>query len=416
MTIGKFVNRGVFMAYSSIAILALLVHLIINFDVLKTHKKNSKFSNNSYRLFLYGVMAYYVTDALWGLLYEKKLITAIYIDTVFYYIAMTVAVFLWTRYVIDYLNETNIFIKLLEYFGWAYLIVDGTLLVINFFYPIKFYFDSDGVYHACITRYIALVVQVCMFLITAVYVFIYDAKTKWSKWKDQLRHRTIGTFGLAMSLFIVAQTFYPLLPLYSIGYLLGTCLIHSFVLESEKDDYRRELEAHMSMEELQRVELGSARALAYTDSLTGVKNKRAFTEAQQTFQQGIDSGDLSEFGIIVFDLNGLKIVNDTHGHEAGDIFIKDSCHIICDSFKHSPVYRIGGDEFVVFLKGEDYACREQLLNNFDLQMEKNRKNGGIVIASGLEIYHSDRLDTFATVFARADKKMYERKRKLKENS
>lgn len=172
----------------------------------------------------------------------------------------------------------------------------------------------------------------------------------------------------------------------------------------------------MSMEELQRVELGSARALAYTDSLTGVKNKRAFTEAQQTFQQGIDSGDLSEFGIIVFDLNGLKIVNDTHGHEAGDIFIKDSCHIICDSFKHSPVYRIGGDEFVVFLKGEDYACREQLLNNFDLQMEKNRKNGGIVIASGLEIYHSDRLDTFATVFARADKKMYERKRKLKENS
>ena len=110
------------------------------------------------------------------------------------------------------------------------------------------------------------------------------------------------------------------------------------------------------------------------------------------------------------------MVNDTKGHDAGDVFIKDSCHIICESFKHSPVYRIGGDEFVAFLKGEDYANREKLLNLFDLQMEKNRTTGGIVIASGLEIYRSERADSFTTVFDRADKKMYERKRKLKEKS
>ena len=404
------------MAYSSIAILALLVHLIINFDVIKSRKKGSKYSIDSYRWFLYSVMFFYVTDALWGVLYEAKHPKAIYLDTVSYYIAMTVAVFLWTRYVINYLNEKNIFISLLAFSGWAYLIIDGCLLIINFFYPVKFYFDQDGVYHACITRYGMLVVQICMFLVTAIYVFIYDAKTKWSKWKDRLRHRTIGAFGIAMTLFVVAQYFYPLLPLYSIGYLLGVCLIHTFVIESEKDDYRRELEAHMSREELQRVELGSARELAYTDSLTGVKNKRAFTEAQESIQIDITAGTLNEFGIVVFDLNGLKMVNDTKGHDAGDVFIKDSCHIICESFKHSPVYRIGGDEFVAFLKGEDYANREKLLNLFDLQMDKNRTTGGIVIASGLEIYRSERADSFTTVFDRADKKMYERKRKLKENS
>lgn len=363
------------MAYSSIAILALLVHLIINFDVIKSRKKGSKYSIDSYRWFLYSVMFYYVTDALWGVLYEAKHPKAIYLDTVFYYIAMTVAVFLWTRYVINYLNENNIFISLLAFSGWAYLIIDGCLLIINFFYPVKFYFDQDGVYHACITRYGMLVVQICMFLVTAIYVFIFDAKTKWSKWKDRLRHRTIGAFGIAMTLFVVAQYFYPLLPLYSIGYLLGVCLIHTFVIESEKDDYRRELEAHISREELQRVELGSARELAYTDSLTGVKNKRAFTEAQESIQIDITAGTLSEFGIVVFDLNGLKMVNDTKGHDAGDVFIKDSCHIICESFKHSPVYRIGGDEFVAFLKGEDYANREKLLNLFDLQMDKNRTTG-----------------------------------------
>ena len=241
------------MAYSSIAILALLVHLIINFDVIKSRKKGSKYSIDSYRWFLYSVMFFYVTDALWGVLYEAKHPKAIYLDTVSYYIAMTVAVFLWTRYVINYLNEKNIFISLLAFSGWAYLIIDGCLLIINFFYPVKFYFDQDGVYHACITRYGMLVVQICMFLVTAIYVFIYDAKTKWSKWKDRLRHRTIGAFGIAMTLFVVAQYFYPLLPLYSIGYLLGVCLIHTFVIESEKDDYRRELEAHISREELQRV-------------------------------------------------------------------------------------------------------------------------------------------------------------------
>ena len=59
------------MAYSSIAILALLVHLIINHDVLiKKDKNYSKYLNKSYRLFLYSVMLNYIMDALWGILYD----------------------------------------------------------------------------------------------------------------------------------------------------------------------------------------------------------------------------------------------------------------------------------------------------------------------------------------------------------
>ena len=399
------------MAYSSIAIIALIVHIIINFDVFKNKKNTSKYLNNSYRLFLYSVMANYIMDALWGLLYEAKLIKLVYIDTFFYFAAMTIAVFFWTRYVIEFLNEKNIFIKILSIFGWSYLILDGLSLFVNFFIPVKYYFDSDGGYHACITRYIALSVQVFMFFITAIYVFVYAYKTKG---KEKLRRRTIGGFGLVMTLFVLAQYFYPLLPLYSIGYLLGTCLIHTFVLEAEKEDYRNKLEELISKEKLQKQELGSTRKLAYTDALTGIKNKRAFTEVQEELENKIASGNLSELGIIVCDLNGLKNINDTQGHEAGDIYIKDAAKIICNVFKHSPVFRIGGDEFVILLSGEDYGNRDALLNNFDKMMYENILKKEVVISTGLDIYIPEKADTFQIVFERADKKMYARKKLLKD--
>ena len=399
------------MAYSSIAILALLVHFIINFDILTNKKNTSKYLNKSYRFFLYSVMFNYIMDALWGILYEAKLIKLVYIDTFFYFAAMTIAVFFWSRYVIEFLKEKNIFIKLLSFFGWAYLILDGISLIVNFFYPVKYYFDADCVYHACITRYIALCVQIFMFFITAIYVFIYALK---SKGKEKLRRRTIGGFGISMTLFVIGQYFYPLLPLYSIGYLLGICLIHTFVLEAEKEDYRKQLERHISNEEIQKAELGSTRKLAYTDSLTGVKNKRAFTEAQDELQYTLDQGKISEFGIIVCDLNGLKDINDSKGHDAGDKYIKNACQIICNIFKHSPVYRIGGDEFVVILRGEDYANREVLQNNFDKMMYENIMKDEVVISTGLDIFLPEKADTFQLVFERADKKMYARKKLLKD--
>lgn len=399
------------MAYSSIAIIALLVHLIINYDVFKNKEEYSKYLNKSYKLFLYAVMGNYVMDALWGLLYEAKLIKLVYLDTFFYFAAMTIAVFFWTRYVIEYLNEKNIFIGILSIFGWSYLILDGLSLIVNFFYPVKYYFDSDGNYQACITRYIALGVQVFMFFITAIYVFVYAYKTKG---KEKLRRRTIGGFGIVMTLFVLGQYFYPLLPLYSIGYLLGTSLIHTFVLEAEKEDYRKQLEDLISKEKMQKEEIGSTRKLAYTDSLTGVKNKRAFTEAQEEIQNALNCGLITEFGIIVCDLNGLKEINDTQGHDFGDKYIKSASQIICNSFKHSPVYRIGGDEFVIFLRGQDYQNRDTLVNTFDNIMYENLLKNEIVIASGLDIYHADKQDTFQIVFERADKKMYARKKILKD--
>ena len=187
-----------------------------------------------------------------------------------------------------------------------------------------------------------------------------------------------------MSLLIILQTVYPLLPLYSIGYLLGTCIVHTFILERQKEDYREELEELISRDKTQQMELGSTRQLVYTDILTGVKSKYAYIETKLKIDERISTGELKEFAIAVFDLNNLKTINDTQGHDAGDKYIKDSCCIICRQFQHSPVFRIGGDEFVALLEGEDFKNREALIEAFNLQMEENLHNGREVISCGME--------------------------------
>ena len=124
---------------------------------------------------------------------------------------------------------------------------------------------------------------------------------------------------------------------------------------------------------------------------------------------------MEDFGIVVFDLNDLKKVNDTKGHDAGDKYIKEASHLICDTFKHSPIYRVGGDEFVAFLEGEDFNNRTELMNSFNSMMEDNLRDDNVVISAGIDIYIHDKDTVFDNVFGRADTAMYERKKQLKES-
>ncbi|MBR4747821.1 MAG: GGDEF domain-containing protein, partial [Desulfovibrio sp.] len=116
--------------------------------------------------------------------------------------------------------------------------------------------------------------------------------------------------------------------------------------------------------------------------------------------------------VVVCDVNGLKTVNDTLGHKAGDQLIKDAAALVCTIFKHSPVYRIGGDEFVAVLSGSDYDDRLDLIRILQEKVEQNVAAGGVVLASGMAEFDSwDKC--FADVFNRADQAMYENKKMLK---
>ena len=112
-------------------------------------------------------------------------------------------------------------------------------------------------------------------------------------------------------------------------------------------------------------------------------------------------------------MNDLKITNDTLGHDAGDKYIQEGCSLICNSFKHSPVYRIGGDEFVVFLSGDDYKNRDKILIEFNQTIDNNLKNGGVIVAFGFADYSTLEEKGFMRLFEHADKKMYECKQDLK---
>ena len=156
-----------------------------------------------------------------------------------------------------------------------------------------------------------------------------------------------------------------------------------------------------------------ARTVAYRDPLTGVKSKNAFAEAEQSFDLRIEGKETMEFAVIVCDVNGLKHINDTYGHKAGDDYIKASCDLICEYFKHSPVFRIGGDEFVVILEGHDFDNRSAILSEINAVIESHVGTNDAVISLGLSDYDPAEDTKFHDAFKRADGNMYERKMQLK---
>jgi len=162
-------------------------------------------------------------------------------------------------------------------------------------------------------------------------------------------------------------------------------------------------------------ELQTEKELARRDELTGTKNKTAFAELEKSIQGNIEGGlDYLPFSFAVCDINDLKKVNDTQGHKAGDEYIKASAKLLCDTFVHSPVFRIGGDEFVIFLRSDDYINRRKLIADLKQTVLNNQKSGkGPVIAIGTADYNKDTDSNVNDVFERADEAMYENKRWLK---
>ena len=399
------------MYYSSIGIIALLIHFIINYNVLRKSSLASTIpAHLAYKRFLHAVMWYYITDVIWEPLYAFKLTQLVFIETEIYFAVMALSVLFWMQYVSTYLNAQSKMVTLTRILGTVFMSFQLIVLIVNCFTPIAFWFDDNTIYHTEIARELNLVVQALMFAIISIRMLFLTVK---AKDETKHRHRAIGLFGVIMMIFVILQIFHPFMPFYSIGYMLGTCLLHTFVLEDEKETNRQRIEKLLYVEKIQEAELGSARQMAFTDPMTSVKNKLAYMEDVDSINHRIESGHLQNFGLLVFDVNDLKLINDTKGHDEGDIYIKAACSIICKQFKHSPVYRIGGDEFVAFLSGEDFENRKELISTFNQTIEKNLSEGAVVIACGLSEFDASQDKTFQQIFERADRQMYENKSRLK---
>ncbi|MBE5871536.1 MAG: diguanylate cyclase [Lachnospiraceae bacterium] len=544
------------MYYASFGVLSLILHHIINLEIFrKCRRGEGTEATICYRNFLSGVMIYYTSDILWGILYEWDMIPLVYADTVLYFVSMVLSVFLWTRFVIVYLDRKGTFGKILTAAGcliFGYQILN---LAINFFHPIVFSFNANDEYVPMTARFITLVMQVLLYLVTSVYTLVVSAKTEG---KEKIHNRAVGVSGVVMAFFIILQTLFPLLPFYAVGCLIGTCLVHTFVAEDERMEHARKLGdvmrqaecVNQRMEEVQKkrvtfgkiaeslalnydvifyvntqdcsytgysansiygglevktggedffadsrndlrdalhpqdrehtlavldrdyllaslekrrqfsidyrlcvgdkaqytrliarkvkdashfiicVEnideevrkekehlraLNTEKELARRDELTGTKNKNAYTEYERLIQEKIDKGEEKiSFAIAICDINDLKKINDTRGHKAGDDYIKAAAKLLCGIFAHSPVFRIGGDEFLIFMQNDDYTARKELFAKLEQQVDKNRiEETGPVIASGMAEYEPTIDRRVSSVFERADNLMYDNKRQLK---
>ena len=306
----------------------------------------------------------------------------------------------------------------------------------------------------------------------------------------------MGLFGVVMVVFLIIRIYYPYLPVYSIAYMLGTCLLRTFLIGDEKEEYRTQLirlaeermredqiafnrisallgdflslhvvepetghyreytsnegfrsfalpmegtdffevareegrklvypedlerylslftkeaildeirkngifsisyrlviqdkptyvqfkaamieedegkrliagiidvDAQVKQETEYNRRLAQAQAQARVDALTGVRNMHGYMETEEKLGRRIAEGEKPEFAIAVMDVNDLKKVNDEHGHQAGDEYLRKACRVICNTFKHSAVFRIGGDEFAVISMGEDYRNMDRLV-------------------------------------------------------
>ena len=157
--------------------------------------------------------------------------------------------------------------------------------------------------------------------------------------------------------------------------------------------------------------------LAYRDSMTGLRNTTSYKIWSTDFDKEIQNGN-TDFGVMVLDINYLKETNDKYGHDAGNKLIIAVAQLISGIFKRSPVFRVGGDEFLVILQNRDLEDYEQLCEAFDsectnehIQVEGN--DIPISIARGFTKFDPATDAQFVDVFNRADDAMYKNKRKMK---
>ncbi len=162
-------------------------------------------------------------------------------------------------------------------------------------------------------------------------------------------------------------------------------------------------------------DLRFAKRMARHDELTGVRNSNAYREYVESIELQLKSVEKhTVFAVVMFDINDLKLINDTRGHSFGDETIQSASRMICEIYKHSPIFRIGGDEFTAILIGKDYENRDVLIRKLKEESLLNKRSrSGPVLACGMAIYDHDKDKNFASVYERADKLMYENKKELK---
>lgn len=157
---------------------------------------------------------------------------------------------------------------------------------------------------------------------------------------------------------------------------------------------------------------------AYIDTLTSLQNRTAYYEYNDVLNKKVDAGH-ADFSILMIDINYLKRVNDTYGHEQGNLYLQGAAKLIKKVFGNEHLYRIGGDEFVVILEGKAQDDAEQQIRTFKEEIARLQADDSlqpwekISAAAGIAKYEKGRDASTEEVLRRADEAMYREKIAMK---
>ncbi|MDO4806544.1 MAG: GGDEF domain-containing protein [Coriobacteriales bacterium] len=193
------------------------------------------------------------------------------------------------------------------------------------------------------------------------------------------------------------------------------------IMERDIDSHIDRLAEARAELRITKLEASKMNILAHRDALTGIRNKLAYNREIQRLNEALLEERQTSFGIAIVDLNDLKTINDTYGHDCGDMSIRRVSSLICTVFEHSPVFRIGGDEFAIVLRGHDYQNIAELAREFREAVEPLKKDDTrdldpwerVSAAIGYALYDAEQDTNADDVCRRADKDMYQHKAQMK---
>ena len=216
--------------YSVFSMVALVLHLIFNRNLLFGPRIETAHGKR-YRLFLFGVLAYYVTDAMWGVFAGLRWFVPWYVDTLFFFLSLVAFVFLWGKFVADYLAFGRCLSRILDWCGYALLAFNLLAMGANPFTRCLFYFDEQGVYQTGWLRDPAFFLMIAFGMLVSMLVVAKGVRTRGF---SRRRSAMVVLCGVTMSVAMVLQVVWPLTPFTSLGCLIVNCFFQVFVIQDEQ--------------------------------------------------------------------------------------------------------------------------------------------------------------------------------------
>ncbi len=374
----------------------LVFALVLGIILHETCKAKGQFTklNKAFVALISWVLFFCLQDAVWGLCASKLMTsgTPLFFASSVFHLSTVLTTFFWLNYILTFLEGRTRFRRL-------YLILDGLIIALqvflvawNLFEPVIFRV-VDGDYVTAPWRLVCFLNQYLVYVAISVLTGYSALRVK-----GERREKFISVFffSLAPVLSGAFQFLYPDGPFYSMGYFLGCFIIHIYVVSKNRDELLQlQAEKDMAVE----------RRRSITDALTGLGNRRSYEELMARYP---DCPDMPDLTYMVADINGLKALNDTEGHEAGDELIRAAADCMTRSFGHyGTLYRLGGDEFSAVLSVREDEL-PALLSSFDDELAccKLKTQTGVSMSYGVVVKQQVGDISFRDLAKLADQRMY----------